>query len=112
MTFRIMSGGGGNRTRAGREARQRIDRELHGVVLAAPSVPDKSWYDLRRQRTRPYGGLLFFIDRAVAVGVPREVLALIPRVIAWYIDDTCDRARPTPAPALSSVRGLGERRAA
>ena len=92
--FRIsVERGGCHRTRAGMEARRRIDRELHGVVLAAPAVPDKSWYDLRRQRTKPYGGLLFFIDRAVAAGTPRAVLMVIPRVIEAYIADACDAAQ-------------------
>ncbi len=92
MTIRIERGGC-NRARAGREARQRVNRELHGVVLAAPAVPDKTWYDLRRQRTRPYGGLLWFIDRAVAAGTPRDILAVIPRVLEAYIADAYDNGR-------------------
>ena len=87
MSFRIIRGG--QSRKRGRMARDHVDRELHGVVLAATDhldrVPDPSLYDLRRQRTKPYGGLLYFIDRCVAMGTPEKVLSVIPGVIAEYI---------------------------
>jgi hypothetical protein len=98
MTFRIIRGG--ESRKRGRMARDHVDRELHGVVLASTDhlsrVPDPSLYDLRRQRTRPYGGLLYFIDRCVAMGTPYHVVAVIPGVIAEYIRCAYEAAnRPT-----------------
>jgi hypothetical protein len=81
----------------GREARKKIDRELHGVVLAATAhtgkVPEQhaTWfYDLRRGQLKVYGALLRFIDISIAMGTPKEVLMTIPRWIASYIDDVYD----------------------
>lgn len=92
--FRIIRGG--QERRRGRLARDYVDRELHGVVLKSTDhlarVPDPSLYDLRRQRTKPYGGLLYFIDRCVAMGTPEKVVAVIPGIIAEYIRCAYDAA--------------------
>lgn len=81
----------------GREARAKIDRELHGAVIATGSVrgrvPDHmaDWmYDLRRKQLRVYGGLLRFIDLAAQTGTPREVVERIPGMLASYIADAYD----------------------
>ena len=94
MTFRIIRGG--QSRKRGRMARDHVDRELHEVVLKATDhldrVPDPSLYDLRRQRTKPYGGLLYFIDRCVAIGTPEKYLSVIPGIIAEYIRQAYDAA--------------------
>lgn len=76
----------------GIEARKKIARELHAVVLQTP-VPKEQrayLYDLRRGRRHIWGGLLRFIDVSVLTGVARSTLLVIPRVIAHYIEDACD----------------------
>lgn len=94
MTFRIIRGG--QERRRGRLARDYVDRELHRVVLASTDhlvrVPDAGFYDLRRGRTKPYGALLWYIDRCVAAGTPQSVIAVIPGIIAAYILDAYDAA--------------------
>jgi hypothetical protein len=78
----------------GREAKRKIDRELHGVVLASTAHTEKvpeshaSWfYDLRRGQLKVYGALLRFIDISIANGTPRDVLKMIPRFLDAYIDE-------------------------
>jgi hypothetical protein len=87
MTFQIIRGG--QERRRGRLARDRVDRALHEVVLSSTDhlvrVPDASFYDLRRGRTKPYGSLLWYIDRCVAMGTPEHIIAVIPGVVAEYI---------------------------
>jgi hypothetical protein len=88
-TFRIVRGG--QSRKRGRLARDRVERELHGVVIDSTAhlakVPDPSWYDLRRSKTKPLGPLLWFLDRAHAAGAPMRVLMEIPQWISWYIRD-------------------------
>jgi hypothetical protein len=91
--YRIENGGVSRRVR-GQLARQKIDRELHGVVVdsgeVAGRVPEHmaDWfYDLRRKQLRVYGGLLRFIDISAQIGTPREVVEKIPAVLASYIAD-------------------------
>ena len=80
---------GGQSRKRGRQARDHVDRELHGVVLESTAhldrVPDQRGYNLRSGRSKPYGALLWFIDRAVAIGTPYHVIAVIPGVLAEYI---------------------------
>jgi hypothetical protein len=87
MTFRIERGGGYRPRTCGREARRKVEREMHAVALKVTPVPDKSFYDLRRQKTKPLGALLWFLDRAHAVGTPMSVLLTIPQWLEWYIRD-------------------------
>lgn len=88
----------------GAEARRKIDRELHGIVVQVREpeedrVPRRFadwWYDLRRKRLRVYGGLLRFIDCCRALGVPKRVPKMIPALLDSYIDDLYDDADSSP----------------
>jgi hypothetical protein len=81
----------------GQLARQNIDRELHGIVVAsgpvAKHVPEHmaDWfYDLRRKQLKVYGGLLRFIDISAEIGTPKELIKTIPPMLDSYIDDVYD----------------------
>lgn len=81
----------------GVEARAKIDRELHGLVVSSGSVaghvPEHmaDWfYDLRRKQLKVYGGLLRFIDVSAQIGTPREIVERIPSILASYIADAYD----------------------
>ena len=99
--YQIERGGQACRVR-GAEARRKIDRELHGVVIAstahAERVPQEHaamWYDLRRNRRHLYGSLLRFVDVSAANGTSKAVLLLIPRWIEAYINDLYETPNPT-----------------
>lgn len=94
--YRIVRGGAERKVR-GREARARINRELHGQVVGAGEVqgrvPERFaswWYDLRRKQNVPYGPLLRYIDVQVLLGTPKDVLKVIPGLFDAYIDDQYD----------------------
>lgn len=81
----------------GKVARQKIDRELHGIVVQSGPVaqrvpePMAAWfYDLRRKQNNVYGGLLRFVDVSAAIGTPKAVIKAIPGLIDSYIDDAYD----------------------
>jgi len=99
--YQIERGGQARRVR-GVEARRKIDRELHGVVIAStahlPRVPQEQahfFFDLRRGRRKLYGALLRYVDTCAANGTSKEVLLLIPRWIEAYIDDLYETPNPT-----------------
>jgi hypothetical protein len=105
MRYQIHRGGLA-RTVKGVEARKKIDRELHGVVIAAQgdrTVAEVAeiaaratnwWTDLRRGQNVVYGSLFRFLDIAIATGTPKEVLKTIPAMIDWYIEDNTGRTPP------------------
>lgn len=93
------------------EARRRADRVSCDVALAMtahlPSVPrfcpccgrvDDRFHDARTGRRTIYGALLGYLDRAVRIGTPVEVLLRIPQIIEAYIRDI---ATPPASPALT-----------
>jgi len=89
--YPIVSGDVPRRIR-GIEARRKIDRELHGIVVQQP-VPQHfaDWYyDLRKGKLRVYGALLRFIDVSIMQGASRTALMKIPQILMWYIGDQCD----------------------
>jgi hypothetical protein len=78
----------------GIEAKAKIDRELHGLVVRVSSATGRvpvecpDWfYDLRRKQLKVYGGLLRFIDVSVAQGTDKTVLLHIPELLRAYIED-------------------------
>lgn len=94
--YQIMRGGLARRV-IGQQARQKITRELHGVVLAStaevgrvPANHAEWFYDLRRGRRHIYGSLLRFIDVSITHGASKDVLLMIPRWIESYICDQYD----------------------
>lgn len=101
MSYQIHRGGRA-RTVKGVEARRKIQRELHAVVIevqGARTVPEVVnvaakatywWTDLRRMQNNLYGSVFRFIDIAIALGTPKAVLKKIPAVLDWYIEDNCD----------------------
>lgn len=108
--YRIESGG---QTRAvkGREARAKIDRELHGLVLStgkvAKRVPEHAadwFYDLRRKQLRVYGGLLRFIDVSAETGIPRDIVKQIPAILDAYIDDIYEGQPDPDRPVAGAIR--------
>lgn len=79
-------------------ARAIIERETHGIVLAAtddgvPKMFADWWFDLRRKRLRVYGALLRFIDLCALRDengrrrAPKWIVKMIPQWIDAYIDD-------------------------
>ena len=75
--------GNARRRVLGAAARERIQRELHGIVVRTPTPTQHAdwWYDLRRKRLQAWGGMLRFIDVSAMQGVSREALLKIPDVI-------------------------------
>lgn len=94
--YRILRGQ--QRRVRGAEARRKIDRELHGLVLQVPVQGQHAdWhYDLRRKRLRVYGGLLRFIDCCRALGIPKRMPKMIPAILDSYIDDLYEDADSSP----------------
>jgi hypothetical protein len=90
------------RTAERQRARRRVKQHAHSLVLHAQgtrttkdvaTIATKAtrwWEDLRRGRLSPYGSLFRFIDVSKALGVPREMLDVIPQVVSWYIADSYD----------------------
>jgi hypothetical protein len=91
MTYRI-DRGGQTRTVKGAGARRKMEQLAHGAAVAvdvqrAPVEHADWFYDLRRKRLYIYGGLLRYIDAAVAQGANQEDLLRIPQWIGAYIED-------------------------
>lgn len=91
------------------EARRRVDRETHALVVETPTeaVPAQFadwWYDLRRGQLRIYGGLLRFLDIRRDAGTPKAVLLLIPRILEAYIEDLYDDGRRPTRPSGETPR--------
>lgn len=86
------------------EARKTITRDAHGAVLelhtnGVPSAHKHWHYDLRRGRLSIYGGLLRFIDAAIATGHP-ELARKAVSWLSWYIDE---QVGPTTTGELKAI---------
>jgi hypothetical protein len=86
-------------------ARKTIERRAHGAVLTLTDggVPKQHahwFYDLRRKRLSVYGGLLRYIDTAIAQGQSNEEVKQVVEWLFAYIDEECP---PPSAPALRLV---------
>jgi hypothetical protein len=81
--------------------RAKIQRLMHGAALTLErgSCPEDWRYDLRRGRLQIYGGLLRYIDAALAQGQSPDDLQQIPQWIAAYITESAD----TPPTVLTLV---------
>jgi hypothetical protein len=81
-----------NRERASARGgpRAKIQRLMHGAALTLErgACPEDWRYDLRRGRLQIYGGLLRYIDAALAQGRSPEELQQIPRWISAYITES------------------------
>jgi len=112
IQLRVERGGQAPRFK-GQEARKRVRRELHQMVLdvqgadtvaavaacAPAGTPLKVahwWTDLRAQNNWAYGSLLRFIDIAVARRTPRARLLVIADLIAAYITEVTEEYEYTP----------------
>ena len=113
MTYHFhVDRGGQARTVKGALAKQKVKRELHGLAITvqgdrtieqvaalAPACDVNVvawWKDVRRGQQTIYGTLFRFIDIAIRLRTPREVLLKIPEVLAWYINDCADEHESTP----------------
>lgn len=104
--------GGQARTVKGALAKQKVKRELHGLAItvqgdrtveqlaAVAPASDVNviawWKDVRRGQQTIYGTLFRFIDIAIRLRTPREVLMKIPEVLTWYIADATEHYESTP----------------
>lgn len=120
--LRVVRGGQALRAK-GQEARKRVRREMHQMVLdvqgtdtvaavaacAPAGTPLKVahwWTDLREQKNWPYGSLLRFIDIAVTRRMPRARLMVIVEILGAYITEATAHYESTPPhnpPALRRV---------
>lgn len=99
MTYRKVRQG---RSAEQSKARQRVIQGAHTLVLmtqgedsvaalARQAVKCTRWWeDLRRNKTTVYGAMFRFLDIAIARGVPKETLLLIPDTIRSYIENETD----------------------
>lgn len=73
------------------EARRKMEQHSQGAAVAldvqrAPGLAD--WmYDLRRGQLCIYGGLLRYIDTAIAQGKTKGEVKQITSWLDWYIDE-------------------------
>ena len=121
MTYRMVLEAGGQAPRfKGREAKRKVQRELHGLAIQvqgdrpvkeiaalAPQGVNVAqwWFDCRRGRQSVYGSLFRFIDLAIRLRTPKSVLMVIPEVIASYINDqVTDDALAVPALTVENGR--------
>lgn len=92
------------RVSARTERRRVIEREAHGAVLqlhtnGVPQAHADWHYDLRRGRLCIYGGLLRFIDCAIAAGKP-GVARLVVQWLHWYVED---QINPTDTGEMKAI---------
>ena len=90
------------RSREQIEARRKVRQGAHSLVLTTQgddsvaalvrqtAKATRWWEDLRRSRTTVYGSLFRFLDIAIARGVEKETLMLIPDTIRAYIENEYD----------------------
>lgn len=73
----------------GAEAKQRIAKELHGIIVSVPtSERHRDWhFDLRRKKLQSWGAMLRLIDVLIEGGAAPETVYAVPEALRAYCED-------------------------
>ena len=101
--YRLLHGDVG-RTVKGAEARRRIHREVHGMIVGVSTgrrwpTGAHWWNDSKRGRLHPLVGVLRLIDVLVMSGYSRDEVLHVTEMLAWYLSDRIEERDAKLRPA-------------